>query len=114
MRQHLDGRRGAPNHPQTQGKIEHWHQTLKTRVLLKNYRLPRDLEAKVGTFVNQYKHRRYHESIGNLTPADVQFGRHHAIIERRRKVKELTIHKTPLGPSPTSGITSTAMSQSFL
>ena len=29
--------RGAPNHPQTQGKIERWHQTLKNRVLLENY-----------------------------------------------------------------------------
>ncbi len=29
--------RGAPYHPQTQGKIERWHQTLKNRVLLENY-----------------------------------------------------------------------------
>ncbi len=31
--------RGAPNHPQTQGKIERWHQTLKNRILLENYYL---------------------------------------------------------------------------
>ena len=37
--------RGAPNHPQTQGKIERWHQTLKNRILLENYYLPGDLEA---------------------------------------------------------------------
>src|SRR3546814_15097054 len=30
--------RGAPFHPQTQGKIERWHQTLKNRLLLENYR----------------------------------------------------------------------------
>jgi hypothetical protein len=37
--------RGAPFHPQTQGKIERWHQTLKNRILLENYYLPGDLEA---------------------------------------------------------------------
>ncbi len=92
----IDHLRGAPNHPQTQGKIERWHQTLKNRVLLENYYLPGHLEAQVGTFVNRYNHRRYHESLGNLTPADVYFGRHHAIIERNRKVKELTIRKRRL------------------
>jgi transposase InsO family protein len=34
--------RGAPFHPQTQGKIERWHQTLKNRILLENYFLPGD------------------------------------------------------------------------
>ena len=88
--------RGAPNHPQTQGKIERWHQTLKNRVLLENSHLPGDLEAGVGAFVEHYNHRRYHESLGNLTPADVYFGQHHAIIERSRKIKELTIQKRRL------------------
>ena len=32
--------RGAPCHPQTQGKIERWHQTLKNRILLENYISP--------------------------------------------------------------------------
>ena len=35
--------RGAPCHPQTQAKIERWHQTLKNRNLLENYFLPSDL-----------------------------------------------------------------------
>jgi len=39
--------RGAPYHPQTQGKIERWHQTLKNRILLDNYYLPGDLERKI-------------------------------------------------------------------
>jgi transposase InsO family protein len=43
--------RGAPRHPQTQGKIERWHQTLKNRILLENHYLPGDLEAQVGAFV---------------------------------------------------------------
>jgi transposase InsO family protein len=46
----FDHIRGAPLHPQTQGKIERWHQTLKNRILLENYYLPGDLEAKIGDF----------------------------------------------------------------
>jgi transposase InsO family protein len=46
--------RGAPYHPQTQGKIERWHQTLKNRVLLENYYLPGDLEAQIDAFVEHY------------------------------------------------------------
>jgi transposase InsO family protein len=42
-KQNITHIRGAPNHPQTQGKIERWHQTLKNRVLLENYFLPGDL-----------------------------------------------------------------------
>ena len=94
--QGMDHVRGAPNHPQTQGKIERWHQTLKNRVLLENYYLPGDLEASVGTFVEHYNHHRYHESLANLTPADVYFGRDHAIIKKRRKIKEPTIQKRRL------------------
>ena len=67
--------RGAPYHPQTQGKIERWHQTLKNRILLENYFLPGDLEAQIEAFVDHYNHQRYHESINNVTPAGVYFGR---------------------------------------
>jgi putative transposase len=63
--------RGAPRHPQTQGKIERWHQTLKNRILLENYYLPGELDAQVAAFVAHYNHRRAHESLDNLTPADV-------------------------------------------
>ena len=59
--------RGAPMHPQTQGKIERWHQTLKNRILLENYFLPGDLEAQIEAFVEHYNHQRYHESLDNVT-----------------------------------------------
>ena len=62
--------RGAPYHPMTQGKIERWHLTLKNRILLENYYLPGQLEARIEAFVAHYNHLRYHESIDNLTPAD--------------------------------------------
>ena len=82
----MDHVRGAPYHPQTQGKIERWHQTLKNRILLENYYLPGDLENQISAFVDHYNNQRYHESIGNVTPADAYFGRHTAIIQKRKKV----------------------------
>ena len=51
--------RGAPYHPQTQGKIERWHQTLKSRILLDNYYLPGDLERAITGFIEHYNHHRY-------------------------------------------------------
>ena len=94
--QGMDHVRGAPYHPQTQGKIERWHQTLKNRVLLENYYLPGDLEMQIGTFVDHYNNHRYHESLANVTPGDVYFGRDTAIIERRKMIKKLTIQKRRL------------------
>ena len=89
--QNMEHTRGAPYHPMTQGKIEGWHQTLKNRILLENYYLPG--EAQIAAFVADYNHLRYHESISNLTPADVYFGRGQTItilIERER-IKRQTI-----------------------
>ena len=83
--------RGAPYHPMTQGKIERWHQTLKNRILLENYFLPGDLEAQIAAFVDDYNYRRYHESIDNLTPADVYFGRGPTILAERERIKRQTI-----------------------
>ena len=88
--------RGAPYHPQTQGKIERWHQTLKNRILLENYFLPGDLEKQIETFVDHYNHQRYHESLKNLTPADVYFGRGQSIIAKRERIKRKTIAKRRL------------------
>jgi putative transposase len=88
---HIKHVRGAPYHPMTQGKIERWHQTLKNRILLENYFLPGDLEAQIAAFVDYYNNHRYHESIDNLTPADVYFGRGKTILAAREKIKRQTI-----------------------
>ena len=88
--------RGAPYHPMTQGKIERWHQTLKSRILLEHYFLPGDLEAQVAAFVAYYNHQRYHESLGNLTPSDVYFGRGQAILLERQRIKRQTIQQRRL------------------
>ena len=89
--QQMDHVRGAPYHPQTQGKIERWHQTLKNRILLENYYLPGDLRQKIDAFVDHYNHRRYHESLQNLTPADVYFGQAEIILKQRERIKRKTI-----------------------
>ena len=88
--------RGAPYHPQTQGKIERWHQTLKNRILLNNYYLPRELEERISAFVENYNNKRLHESLNNLSPADVYFGRGQAILEEREKIKKITIQNRRL------------------
>ena len=84
--------RGAPYHPQTQGKIERWHQTLKNRILLENHYLPGALEEQVGAFIERYNHARAHESLNNLTPADVYFGRGDAILAERARIKRQTLN----------------------
>ncbi|WP_152460659.1 MULTISPECIES: IS3 family transposase [unclassified Ruegeria] len=89
--QKMDHVRGAPYHPQTQGKIERWHQTLKNHILLENYYLPGDLQQQINAFVDHYNHRRYHESLQNLTPADVYFGRGQTILKQRERIKQKTI-----------------------
>jgi transposase InsO family protein len=92
----MDHVRGAPCHPQTQGKIERWHQTLKNRILLEHHYLPGELEAKVAAFVEYYNHQRYHESLGNLTPADVYFGRGQTVLLQRERIKRRTIQQRRL------------------
>src|SRR5271169_6479275 len=89
--QEMEHVRGAPYHPQTQGKIERWHQTLKNRILLEHYYLPGDLERQVAAFVTHYNHARYHDSLDNLPPADVYFGRAEAVLLERERIKRQTI-----------------------
>ena len=91
-----DGIRGAPYHPQTQGKIERWHQTLKNRILLENYYLPGNLEAQIEAFIDHYNHRQYHESLDNLPPPAVYVGRGPAIFAQRARIKRQTIEHRSL------------------
>jgi putative transposase len=79
---------GRPNHPQTQGKIERYHRTMKNVVKLDNYFAPEELERALEKFVYRYNNERYHESLNNLTPADVYFGRGEAILKERKKLKK--------------------------
>ena len=75
----------------TQGRIERWHLSLKSRILLEHHYLPGDLERAIAAFVDHYNHRRYHESLDNLTTADVHFGKGPRIIAMRQQIKRKTI-----------------------
>ena len=81
----------APFHPQTNGKLERYHQTLKRDVNQVPYELPADLEAAIAAFVSYYNYRRYHKALGNVTPSDVLKGRRHVILQRRKEVQTKTI-----------------------
>jgi putative transposase len=88
--------RGKPLHPQTQGKIERYHWTLKNIIKLEHYYSPGELEAHITEFVNYYNNQRYHVSLNNVTPADVYFGRDLEILARRERIKQRTLLKRRL------------------
>jgi putative transposase len=64
---------------------------MKNQILLENYYLPGELKAVLQQFVDYYNHERYHESLKNLTPADVFYGRGQEILDRREKIKLTTL-----------------------
>ena len=78
---------GRPLHPQTQGKIERYHRSMKNVVKLDNYYSPEQLKKAIEDFVHYYNYERYHESLGNMTPADFYFGRQEQVMRRRAKIK---------------------------
>jgi putative transposase len=82
---------GRACHPQTQGKIERYHRTMKNVIKLENYYSPEELERAIADFVDYYNHRRYHESLNNLTPADVYYGRAEKILKERARIKKETM-----------------------
>ena len=60
---------------------------MKNQILLENYYLPGQLEQRLAEFVDYYNLRRYHESLKNLTPADVYFGRAQTVLSWRENIK---------------------------
>ena len=69
--------------------------------------MPGDLKAKIGAFVDHYNHRRYHESLNNLAPADVYFGRGAKILRERERIKRITIEESTLATSNDRRLNST-------
>jgi transposase InsO family protein len=89
----MEHTRGAPYHPQTQGKIERYHRTMKNVVKLRNYYQPEVLKRELEKFVEYYNNERVHESLKNVTPADVYHGRHHEIQTARQLLKMQTLRR---------------------
>ena len=83
----------SPFHPQTNGKLERYHQTLKKDVNQLSYEMPSDLEAAIIAFVSHYNYRRYHKALGNVTPSDVLRGQRDAILRRRKETQAETIQR---------------------
>ena len=83
--------RGKPFHPMTRGKIKRYHRSMKNLILLDHYYSPSELEDQIRVFVDYYNNGRYHEALGNTTPADVYYGRDLEILERRELIKQNTM-----------------------
>jgi len=84
----------APYHPQTNGKLERYHQSIKREVNQLTYEAPSHLhlEQAIADFVDYYNYRRYHKALSNVTPADVLYGRRQQILQRRKEVQIQTIN----------------------
>jgi len=83
----------APFHPQTNGKLERYHQSIKKEVNQLLYEAPSQLEKAIADFVDYYNYRRYHKALGNVAPADVLYGRREQILKRRKEVQIQTINR---------------------
>jgi putative transposase len=83
----------APFHPQTNGKVERYQQSLKREVNQLSYEFPSQLERAIADFVDYYNFRRYHKALGNVTPADILYGRKEEVLERRKEVQIQTINR---------------------
>ena len=83
----------APYHPQTNGKLERYHQTLKRSVNQVLYDVPRDLQCAISEFVNFYNFRRYHKALKDITPSDMLAGRRDEILGRRREAKDRSLQR---------------------
>lgn len=83
----------SPFHPQTKGKIERYHRSLKGEISQLPYDMPGELRAAIRAFVQYYNYRRYHEGLGNVTPYDVYSGKHLEITGTRKEAKSRTLEE---------------------
>ena len=75
------------------GRYMHYHRSMKNHILLENYPLPGELGSALSRFVGYYNYERYHESLDNLTPADVYYGRGEKILSMRQNIERRTLER---------------------
>ena len=80
----------SPGYPQSNGKIERWHQSLKNECIRPKTPLSLDgAHRAVSEFVNYYNTKRLHSAIGYVTPLDKLNGRDKEIqADRERKLAQ--------------------------
>ena len=83
--------RTSVKHPQTNGKVERYQQTLKGEVNQVPYEMSSELQGAIDRFVNYYNHERYHEALDNVTPADMYLGRVEEVRVKRERIKRDTV-----------------------
>lgn len=85
----------SPYYPQSNGKLERWHKSLKTESIRPN--CPRSAEEAtelIGEYVRHYNQVRLHSAIGYVTPADYLAGLAPQIhAERDRKLDEARVRR---------------------
>lgn len=81
----------SPYHPQTNGKIERYHRSIKGNISLVPYGMPSELKEAIRAFIEYYNYWRYHEGLGNVTPYDMYTVKHLEIIQRRKEAKSRTL-----------------------
>ncbi|MEO1148971.1 MAG: IS3 family transposase [Cyanobacteria bacterium J06638_22] len=96
--------RTSPYYPQSNGKVEAWHKTVKvTTIRPKNLSSLEEARKEVAAFVNHYNHVRLHSAIGYIAPAEKLAGNEDAIwhardlkLEQARKSRRERRRRTAL------------------
>ncbi len=83
----MSHRRIPFGHPQSIGRIERFHRTLREEeISLHRYSNPEEARQRIRTAIQRYSTERYHQGIGDIKPIDRHKGREHEIIARREKL----------------------------
>ena len=93
---YLIERKPSRDYPKTRAFLHAQHREWEALMKRLADNLALYLKAQIEAFVKYYNHQRYHESLKNLTPADVYFNRGQIILLEREKIKRKTIQNRRL------------------